>query len=346
MCRGVNGGCRLHRFRGACGAAPPASAGWCAPLAPARRERPWRGRPAACSGYSGACRHAGARTETWRSDSHYRRAILPLAGVQISEAARMTLLSVKNLDVILGGKRALADASFETKGGEFIGLVGPNGAGKTTLLRAIAGLVASSGQVSLAGRDLRHMGAAEKARSLAYLPQERDVAWPVSVHMLVSLGRSALKPVFAGLDRQDEAIIEAVMDRMDVSRFGERSVMELSGGERARVLIARVLAQDTPVILADEPVAGLDPAHQLTLMETFAELAREGRTVIASLHELSLAAQHCSRLILLDHGCMAADGTPAEVFTPQRLRDVYGIRARIMMVDGEFIVHPTALQPR
>lgn len=112
------------------------------------------------------------------------------------------------------------------------------------------------------------------------------------------------------------------------------------------MLIARVLAQDTPVILADEPVAGLDPAHQLTLMETFAELAREGRTVIASLHELSLAAQHCSRLILLDHGCMAADGTPAEVFTPQRLRDVYGIRARIMMVDGEFIVHPTALQPR
>ncbi|QTN99086.1 ABC transporter ATP-binding protein [Brucella sp. 458] len=258
----------------------------------------------------------------------------------------MTLLSVKNLDVILGGKRALADASFETKGGEFIGLVGPNGAGKTTLLRAIAGLVASSGQVSLAGRDMHHMGAAEKARSLAYLPQERDVAWPVSVHMLVSLGRSALKPVFAGLDRQDEAIIEAAMDRMDVARFGERSVMELSGGERARVLIARVLAQDTPVILADEPVAGLDPAHQLTLMETFAELAREGRTVIASLHELSLAAQHCSRLILLDHGRMAADGTPAEVFTPQRLRDVYGIRARIMMVDGEFIVHPTALQPR
>ncbi len=254
----------------------------------------------------------------------------------------MTLLSVKNLNVKLGDKQALADAGFATKGGEFIGLIGPNGAGKTTLLRAIAGLVASSGQVSLEGSDFRQIHAAERARSLAYLPQERDVAWPVSVHMLVSLGRSALKPVFAGLSAEDEAVIEAAMDRMDVARFRERSVMELSGGERARVLIARVLAQDTPVILADEPVAGLDPAHQLSLMETFAQLAGEGRTVIASLHELSLAAQHCSRLILLDRGRMIADGTPREVFTPQILQEVYGIRARIMTVDGELIVHPTS----
>ncbi len=254
----------------------------------------------------------------------------------------MTSLSVKNLSVSLGGKTALSDASFNIHGGEFIGLIGPNGAGKTTLLRAILGLVASRGEISLDGDDLRQTSASMKAQNLAYLPQDRDVAWPVSVEMLVSLGRSALKPVFASLSAQDEVLIETAMQRMDVARFRDRSATELSGGERARVLIARVLAQDTPVILADEPVAGLDPSHQLGLMQSFAELAQEGRTVVASLHELSLAAQHCTRLILLDKGHIVADGKPTEVLTPQLLHDVYGIRAKIMMVDGEFIVHPTS----
>ena len=254
----------------------------------------------------------------------------------------MTSLSIKNLSVTLGGKAVLSEASFDMHGGEFIGLIGPNGAGKTTLLRAILGLVRSSGEISLDTGDVRHMSASTKAQNLAYLPQERDVAWPVSVEMLVSLGRSALKPVFASMSAQDKMLIETAMQRMDVTRFRERSAIELSGGERARVLIARVLAQDTPVILADEPVAGLDPSHQLGLMESFAELAKEGRTVVASLHELSLAAQHCTRLILLDKGHIVADGEPTKVLTPQLLHDVYGIRAKIMTVDGEFIVHPTS----
>ena len=144
------------------------------------------------------------------------------------------------------------------------------------------------------------------------------------------------------MNARDEALIDTAMQRMDIARFRHRSAMELSGGERARVLIARVLAQDTPVIFADEPVAGLDPAHQLGLMEIFAELAQEGRTVVASLHELSLAAQHCTRLILLDKGRIVADGKPTEVLTPQLLHDVYGIRAKILTVDGEFIVYPTS----
>lgn len=252
----------------------------------------------------------------------------------------MTLLSVKNLSVALGGKAALSDASFDIHGGEFIGLIGPNGAGKTTLLRAILGLVASAGEILLDGDDLHRMTASTKAQKLAYLPQERDVAWPVSVEMLVSLGRSALKPIVASMNAQDEALVDAAMQRMDVAQFRDRSAMELSGGERARVLIARVLAQDTPVILADEPVAGLDPSHQLGLMESFAALAKEGKTVVASLHELSLAAQHCTRLILLHNGRVVADGVPTKVLTPQLLHDVYGIRAKIMTVDDEFIVHP------
>ncbi|MGU3398153.1 ABC transporter ATP-binding protein [Brucellaceae bacterium D45D] len=252
----------------------------------------------------------------------------------------MTTLSVKNLSASLANKPVLHGVNFDAKPGEFIGLIGPNGAGKTTLLRAVLNLIAVQGLLQLDGNDLHKMKAAERARSIAYLPQERDVAWPVSAQMLVSLGRSALKPAFAGLDAQDEALIEASMQRMDVTSFRARPVSKLSGGERARVLIARVLAQDTPLILADEPVAGLDPAHQLGLMQTFVRLAKEGRTVIASLHDLGLAAQHCTRLIVLDKGQIVADGEPEVVLTSALLERVYGIDAHITRLDGDLVVQP------
>ncbi|WP_343314664.1 ABC transporter ATP-binding protein [Brucella sp. BE17] len=252
----------------------------------------------------------------------------------------MSVLSVKNLSVSLARKPVLHDVHFEAKPGELIGLIGPNGAGKTTLLRALLGLLPAKGDMTLDGSDLRRMKASERARALAYLPQERDVAWPVSVQMLVSLGRSALKPVFTGLDKEDETLIEAAMQRTDISHFRDRPVSELSGGERARVLIARVLAQDTAFVLADEPVAGLDPAHQLGLMKSFTCLATEGKTVIASLHDLGLAAQYCTRLIVLDKGHVVADGEPEAVLTPALLELVYGIHAHIIRLDGDLVVQP------
>lgn len=251
----------------------------------------------------------------------------------------MTMLSVKNLDVSLGRKAVLEAVSFEVREGEFIGLIGPNGAGKTTLLRAILGLTHSSGTFSLNGSDLRRMHVADRAKAISYLPQERDVAWPVTVRMLVSLGRSALKPVFAGLDSGDEAAIETAMQRMSVAEFASRPANELSGGERARALIARVLAQDTRIIMADEPVAGLDPAHQLELMEVFAGLAAEKKTVIASLHDLGLAAKYCTRLIVLDQGKLVADGMPEEVLRPQLLNEVYGIDGQLLKIDDDFVLH-------
>jgi len=251
----------------------------------------------------------------------------------------MTMLRVRDLSVSLAKKRVLEDICFDMGEGEFIGLIGPNGAGKTTLLRAVLGLTASEGKIELDDRDLRRMPVSDKARAISYLPQERDVAWAVSVKMLVSLGRSALKPVFAGLDSRDDEIIETVMQRMGVLDLGSRPATELSGGERARALIARVLAQDTPIILADEPVAGLDPAHQLELMELFAGLAQERKTVIASLHDLGLAARYCTRLIVLDQGRLVADGAPEDVLTPALLKSVYGIDAHLMKIDDEFILH-------
>ncbi|WP_435657866.1 ABC transporter ATP-binding protein [Brucella pituitosa] len=251
----------------------------------------------------------------------------------------MSTLSVHNLDVSLGRKAVLETVGFEAGEGEFIGLIGPNGAGKTTLLRALLNLMASTGNILLDGSDFRRMHVADRAKVIAYLPQERDVAWPVTVRMLVSLGRSALKPVFAGLDGDDETVVETAMQRMGVAELASRPANELSGGERARALIARVLAQDTPVILADEPVAGLDPAHQLELMELFAGLATEKKTVIASLHDLGLAAKYCTRLIVLNKGRLVVDGAPEDVLTPALLKDVYGIDARLLKIDDDFIVH-------
>lgn len=255
----------------------------------------------------------------------------------------MSLLSVNGLQLSFGHRTVLSGVSFEAEPGEFIGLIGPNGAGKTSLLKAILGLIASDGQLSLENRDLRNMTNQEKARHLAYLPQEREVAWPVAVKTLVSFARAALKPMFEGQNDEDIKLVEAAMRRMDVIRFCDRVVSELSGGEKARVLIARVLAQNTPIILADEPVAGLDPAHQLGLMEVFASLAAEGRTVIASMHELSLAAGYCTRLIVLDQGKVVADGPPTKVLSEELLRSVYGINAHLLDVGGKLIVHPKSV---
>ncbi len=254
----------------------------------------------------------------------------------------MTALLIENLHVALGGRKALDGVSFTAQAGEFIGLIGPNGAGKTTLLRAVLGLAASQGQMALDGRDLRALPAKARAQAIAYLPQEREVAWPVPVHVLCALGRMALKPPFAGLDARDAALVEAAMARMDVAHLRDRPADALSGGERARALIARALAQDTPVLLADEPAAGLDPGHQIGLMDCFAGLAAEGRTVIASLHDLGLAAAHCTRLIVLDKGRVAADGAPAAVLTPALLAAVYGVSAHIMQAEGELVVQPRA----
>lgn len=252
----------------------------------------------------------------------------------------MTLLSVSGLRASLGDKPVLNGLSFDIAAGEFVGLIGPNGAGKSTLLRAALGLVQSEGQVLVAGRDALAMSARQRAHQVAYLPQDRDIAWPVSVEMLVSLGRAPHRASFAALTNADSALIDKAMRRMDVEAFRHRPANELSGGEKARVLIARALAQEAPLLLADEPAAGLDPSHQITLMRVFSELAAEGRGVVASMHDLGFAARWCSRLILLNHGAIVADGTPRSVLTEERLRTVYGVETYLGEAAGGMIVQP------
>jgi iron complex transport system ATP-binding protein len=252
-------------------------------------------------------------------------------------------LCVSSLGVRLGSRDVLDSVSFELEAGEFVGLIGPNGVGKSTLLKAIMGFVARNGTITRKGEALEALSPKERARSFSYLPQEREVSWPITVQSLVALGRAPHRRGFAPLGDADWRIIESAIDIMDLDELRGRSAQELSGGERARALIARALAQDTPVLLADEPAAGLDPAHQISLMATFSQLAREGRTVLASLHELTLAGQWCDRLILLDGGCVVADGLPADVLTAENLAAVYRVRAHISTTEAGLAVVPTGL---
>ncbi|MDP2086752.1 MAG: ABC transporter ATP-binding protein [Gemmobacter sp.] len=244
----------------------------------------------------------------------------------------MTLLHLDGLTVRRGACPVVEGVSLSVAAGEFVGLIGPNGAGKTTLLRAALGLLAHGGRSSLSALPV-----AARARAAAFLPQAREVAWPVSVETLVALGRV---PHGSGLSAADRMAVDRALRRMGLEAFRARDALGLSGGELARVLIARVLAQEAPLVLADEPVAGLDPASQIRTMQVFADLAREGRGVVASVHDLGLAARHCTRLVLMAKGRVVADGTPGAVLTAGNLATVFGIRAWLAEVEGGPVVVP------
>lgn len=216
------------------------------------------------------------------------------------------------------------DARFEP--GMLTVVLGPNGAGKSTLARALLGLVPSEGQVELDGEPLSKLPRRRLARLIAWLPQGQSIGWPVAADRLVALGRLPWLAPFARLSEADRQAVDLAMKRADVAHLKGRSVGALSGGERARVLLARALAVEAPVLVADEPLAALDPGHQLDVMELLRGQARRGGTVIAILHDLSLAERYADRLLLLHGGRVAAAGTAADVLTDRNLARVYGIR--------------------
>lgn len=230
------------------------------------------------------------------------------------------MLKTTSLTAAYGTVPMLVGIDLTLEEGEILALLGRNGAGKTTLMRAALGLLGHAGQSSLATLDPR-----ARARAVAWMPQAREIAWPVTVEALVTLGRTPHRA--RRLTDADHRAVTRAIDWMGLSDMRRRTATRLSGGEQARALIARALAQDTPLVMADEPIAGLDPAHQIATMETFAGLARAGRSVLVSLHDLGLAARHCSRLILLGQGRVMADGPPGEVLTPALVAEVFGITA-------------------
>jgi iron complex transport system ATP-binding protein len=246
----------------------------------------------------------------------------------------MTLLRTDGLTVSRGAQPVVSDVSFAVGPQEFVGLIGPNGAGKTSLLRASLGLLPSTGTSSLAELDPK-----ARARAAAWLPQNREIAWPVDVKSVVTLGRLPHLPRGTSMADADAEAIQRALRAMDLADMAHRRATELSGGEQARVLIARALAQETPLLMADEPISGLDPAHQFSTMQMFADLAQDGRGIVTALHDLSLAARFCTRLLLLDKGRLVADGPPEDVLTTENVAGVFRINGTFLPVDGGLQFH-------
>ncbi len=236
-------------------------------------------------------------------------------------------LEAQALDISLDEMRVVTDATMSLAAGDFVALVGPNGAGKSTLLRALAGLLPpAAGRVLLAGRDLASIPHPERARTIALLPQTAPIHWPIRVERLVALGRLPHLDAFHRPTGADRDAIARAMAATRVAHLAARPATHLSAGERARVLLARVLATGAPILLADEPVAALDPYHQLQVMELLAAEAARGRAVLVVLHDLGLASRFCPRTLLMSEGRVVADGPTASVLSDDLLAATYGIR--------------------
>ena len=242
----------------------------------------------------------------------------------------MVSVTIENLSVRLGRRPVLDAVSAVLEPGNLIGIIGPNGAGKSTFVRAMLGLVPSqAGRVAVNGRDIATMPPRDIARAVAYLPQGQTLHWPLSVERLVALGRLPHLAPLSRVSEADRAIVAEALARADVAHLKDRVATELSGGERARVLLARALAVGAAGLVVDEPLASLDPGHQIDVMTLLRREARAGGLIVAVLHDLGMAARYCDRVLLIDRGRLVADGAPEAVLTAERLAEVYGIHALV-----------------
>ena len=242
----------------------------------------------------------------------------------------MSRLEARGLTLRRGGRPVVRDLDLSLRAGEVTVLLGPNGAGKSTLLEALCGLLRpASGQVLLDGGDLAALEPAARARRIGLLPQSHEIAWPLEVRILVGLGR--IPHIGArGLSAEDARIIDAALAGAGATDLAERDASTLSGGERARVMIARVLAGEPEWLLADEPLAGLDPSYQIDAAETLARRARAaGCGVVLTLHDLTLAARIADRVLVLGDGTLIADGAPETALAPDVLARVFGVRTAL-----------------
>ena len=248
-------------------------------------------------------------------------------------------ISATGIDVVIDARAILSGVAIDILAGELLALVGPNGAGKSTLLAVLSGDVKpTNGAVEIGGRDIRSVRHLELARLRSVLTQENQVSFPFTVAEVVEMGRSPWARTGSKAD-DDLAIAEAI-EATDVSHLVTRRYTSLSGGEKARVSLARVLAQSTPVVFLDEPTAALDLKHQEDVMTTAAALARAGRAVVVVVHDLSLAAAYADRVALVADGRLESVGTPAEVFTAERVRRVYGLPVEVVTQNGRPVILP------
>ena len=250
----------------------------------------------------------------------------------------MTLLTIDELSVKIGSSPILNSVTFELQQGKIIGLMGANGSGKSTLLKAIADLIPYSGQICWRGQPIKKLPLRARAKTIGYLGQSRLPSWSLSVRDFVALGRLPFE------DRNKNGgkkILEKSIFECDLADLSDRLITQLSGGELARARIARVIAGEPTLLLLDEPIAGLDPLHQLEIMHLLQEKVSEGLTVFLVLHDLSLAARFTNRLILLKEGCILVEGPTAPVLNSTNLAEAFKINSRYCVTDGIPYVVPT-----
>jgi iron complex transport system ATP-binding protein len=253
----------------------------------------------------------------------------------------VSAVALEHVRVDAGGRAIVDDVSFEVERGAWLSLLGPNGAGKTTVLRVVAGLRRFRGTVRLAGRRLEELGRREAARRVALVPQIPVVPPALSVGDYVLLGRTPHLGVLAREGAEDRRAAGAALRRLELDTLADRALGSLSGGELQRAVIARALAQQAPILLLDEPTAALDLGHQQQVLELVDELRRaDGLTVVAAMHDLTLAAQYGERLVLVDRGRVVADGAAADVLTRERLESLYGANVRVLHDAGTPVVVP------
>ena len=251
-------------------------------------------------------------------------------------------LAFEDLRLRIGPREILRGVTLELGRGEMLGLAGPNGSGKTTLLRVASGVLpADAGAVRVRGRPTASFSRRELARELAVVPQDAHVAFPFRVGEVVLMGRSPYLGPLGFETGADLRLAEEAMARVGIAPLAERSILELSGGERQLVLVARALAQDARVLLLDEPTAHLDLRHKIVVLDLVREYVRSGRSALVVSHDLTLAARTCDRIALLREGALVATGTPADVITPQNLGTTFGIDADVLAApDGAPLVVP------
>lgn len=252
------------------------------------------------------------------------------------------MVQMDGVTVRLDGRTVVDAVSASVRRGEWVGLIGANGAGKTTLLRAVAAIIDHEGDVRLGGKPSAGMGRRERARSVAYVPQSPEQPVDMSVFDYVLLGRTPHIAYLSVESRKDLALCAELVDRLGLGSLSGRPLATLSGGEHQRVVLARALAQEAPVLLMDEPTSALDLAHRMEALEIVDELRLErGLTVLSALHDLTLAGQFADRLLLMSRGSVAAFGTPAQVLDERVLGEAFRCAVRIIRGDdGELVIVP------
>jgi ABC-type cobalamin/Fe3+-siderophores transport system ATPase subunit len=243
------------------------------------------------------------------------------------------MLDAQKISVVRQGRRLLDGVSCSFRPGAVNIVIGPNGAGKSTLLACLAGLIEpNAGHVTLDSTDIKAMDCMKRAQTIAFLPQNGEVNWDVRARDLVALGRYSHRHTASA--SEDQAAISRAMADADCSQFAERNIVALSGGERARVMLARVLAGQPKWLLADEPLANLDPKYQLQLLAILRARALDGTGVIAVLHDLTLAARTADHVVLMRDGAIFAAGPAKAVMTTENLNSVFGIDCEILSDSG------------